>query len=45
MELFINNNNTLNSEIDPQAFTSFGKVTTNKDGIIQIIWLEDVVVG
>jgi len=37
--------NTLNSEIDPQAFTSFGKVTTNKDGIIQIVGLEEVVVG
>jgi len=35
----------LNSELDSQAFTNFGKVTTNKDGIIQIVGLEDVVVG
>jgi len=38
-------NNINDTEIDSQVFTSFGKVTTNKDGIIQIIGLDDVVVG
>jgi len=38
--------NLLNEEQqDIQAFKSFGKVTTNKDGIIQILGLDDVVVG
>jgi hypothetical protein len=46
MNIITNNNNNLwDSEIDAQAFTSFGKVITNKDGIIQIIGLENVVVG
>ena len=31
--------------LDPQAFASFGKVISNKDGIIQIVGLDDVVVG
>src|ERR1700722_9208384 len=39
------NNIMLDTDLDPQAFTSFGKVTTNKDGIIQIVGLDDVVVG
>lgn len=37
--------NTVNNELDPQVFASFGKVTTNKDGIIQIVGLEEVCVG
>jgi F-type H+-transporting ATPase subunit alpha len=39
------NNNLFNEDFDPQVFTSFGKVTTNKDGIIEIVGLDDVVVG
>jgi F-type H+-transporting ATPase subunit alpha len=35
----------LNLEFDTQAFTSFGKVIANKDGIISISGLDDVAVG
>jgi hypothetical protein len=34
----------LTNEIESIAFVSYGKVITNKDGIIQIVGLEDVVV-
>jgi F-type H+/Na+-transporting ATPase subunit alpha len=42
MTFFEKNNN---QELENENFISFGKVTTNKDGIIQIIGLDDVVVG
>jgi len=45
MTLETNNIKQINEELDSQVFTSFGKVITNKDGIIQIIGLDDVVVG
>jgi F-type H+-transporting ATPase subunit alpha len=37
--------NNIHEEMDLQAFQNFGTVTTNKDGIIQILGLDDVVVG
>ena len=43
--LFNTNLSSTSNELDPQVFTSFGKVTTNKDGIISIVGLEDVVTG
>jgi len=46
MSLQLTNMNELSTiELDTQVFASFGKVTTNKDGIIQIVGLEDVCVG
>lgn len=41
----INVNSNFSNELASESFTSFGVVTTNKDGIIQIIGLDDVVVG
>lgn len=45
MSLENNHLNSLNSEFNTEVFASFGKVTTNKDGIIQVVGLDDVVVG
>lgn len=43
MSLMSVNNNILN--LNDAALEQFGKVTTNKDGIIEIVGLDDVVVG
>jgi len=38
-------NNFILAEESSEVFVSYGKVITNKDGIIEIVGLEDVVVG
>ena len=38
-------NNFVLAEESSEVFVSYGKVITNKDGIIEIVGLEDVVVG
>ena len=45
MALLLNSDILLSSEINTDALAQFGKVTTNKDGIIEIVGLDDVVVG
>lgn len=42
---FLINSIINNDDFNSEAFSSFGKVTTNKDGIIQIVGLDDVMVG
>jgi F-type H+-transporting ATPase subunit alpha len=43
--LTMNNINMNSSEIDTTALTQFGKIISNKDGIIEIVGLDDVIVG
>ena len=45
MTMQINSLNVLNSDLDSQAFASFGKVTTIKMVLSKSLDLENVVVG
>src|ERR1700733_8773917 len=38
-------NQIMSSEVDTAALTQFGKIISNKDGIIEIVGLDDVIVG